>query len=92
MSLLLLVWHTVVDIVCFVATAASMLRDPSQLVLLLYETGIALVNKFQVKAAKGTSRQPKEDDWPTCKPLLRIVYLIRLAGSYTENLCVQDWK
>nr|CDM83947.1 unnamed protein product [Triticum aestivum] len=31
MSLLLLVWYTVVDIVCFVATAASILRDPPTL-------------------------------------------------------------
>ncbi|KAI4999747.1 hypothetical protein ZWY2020_004336 [Hordeum vulgare] len=30
-SLLLLVWHTVVDIVCFAATAISMLRDPPTL-------------------------------------------------------------
>uniref|UniRef100_N1QV63 Uncharacterized protein n=1 Tax=Aegilops tauschii TaxID=37682 RepID=N1QV63_AEGTA len=31
MSLLLLVWHTVVDIVCFVATDASIPRDPPTL-------------------------------------------------------------
>ncbi|KAF7023441.1 hypothetical protein CFC21_035948 [Triticum aestivum] len=31
MSLLLIVWHTIVDIACFVATAASMLRDPPAL-------------------------------------------------------------
>ena len=31
MSLLVLVWHTVVDVACFVATATSILDDPPTL-------------------------------------------------------------
>ena len=86
MSLLLIVWHTIVDIACFVATAASMLRDPPAL----------------FKGADGVEFRPKRfvnrtlslDDVKYVKNTMNCVrgssspaYIVDYSFSLKDELC-----